>query len=118
MQDEISPLDLYLTEPCSVNISNMSTELIDKYGRFWISDDGQIQYRKPNGDDIIIKNISIGNCAGNKLILRINDIVVPTMALEQLRILLNCCEKAGYKVHSDLLREIDSHRTNLNRTLF
>ena len=116
--DEISPLDLYLAEPCGVNISSMATDLIDKYGRFWISDEGHLQYRKSNGSDISVNNISIGNCAGCKLILRVNGITIPTMALEQLRILLSCCDKAGYKVFSDLLHEIDSHRTNLNRTLF
>lgn len=116
--NETSPLDIYLTEPCSVNISDMAKDLVDKYGRFWISHEGQLKYRTTNNTDITVNDISIGNYVGNKLIVCVNGIIVPTMSLEQLRILLNCCERVGYKVYSDLLYKINSYRSILNRTLF
>jgi hypothetical protein len=105
----ISPLDLYLSEPNNANAKDLS----NRYGRFWISNDGLIHY-----NDIIVKDITVGHCTGNRCIARVNGTIIPTAALEQLRNLLFSYKKLGYNVHSGLLNNINNYRTSINRTIY
>jgi hypothetical protein len=103
-------LNWYLTEPNGTNP-------FEKYGRFWIANDGTLQYRQSNGIDVKVNNITIGHL-GSKTIVRVNGIVVPTPALEQLRSLLHMYEKAQFKSYSNLLHNIDNHKTSIHRTIY
>ena len=113
-------LDLYLTEPISTNIfdfystssPDIINNLLEKYGRFWISNDGYIKYRQRNGNDVVVNNITVGPL-GSRSIVRVNGVVVPTPALEQLKILLRFCEKCNFNIYSKLLENINNHRTNI-----
>lgn len=122
--DEISPLDWYLAEPNDTSLFNFYSivppdivkDLIEKYGRFWISKDGIIKYRECNSNDITVDNITIGNL-GNKSIVRVNGTVVPTVALEQLRVLLRFCDKCNFDIYSNLLDNISQHKESISRTI-
>lgn len=121
--DEKSPLDWYLAEPndtspfSSYSIVLPDKDPFEKYGRFWISNDGIIRYRQCNENDIPVNDITVGHL-GNKCIVRVNGIVIPTAALEQLRILLRFCEKCGFNIYSNLLHNINKHQTSIHRTIF
>lgn len=124
----LSPIDWYLIEPigpniidfCSIGPPGSTEDLLKTYGRFWISNDGILRYRQPqclNGKDTIVKNITVGHCLGDGFIVRVNGKVIPTIALEQLRILLCSCQKCQFNVYSPLLHNLNSHRLNINRTI-
>lgn len=123
--DVISPLDSYLAEPTGPSLNDffsntpqeVAKDLLSKYGRFWISNDGKLHYMQPNDEDTLVKHITVGNGLQGGLIVRANGIVIPTVALEQLRILLQCGETFGFNTYSNLLQKIGNHRTSLNKTI-
>jgi hypothetical protein len=103
-------LNWYLTEP-------NGEKPFQKYGRFWISNDGILQYRQSNGINIKVNDITVGHL-GSKIIVRVNGIVVPTPALEQLRSLLRMYEQTTFKTYSNLLHNIGNHTTSIHRTMY
>lgn len=115
--DALSPHEWYLVEPSGPNIiefsnstpKNIYESLLKIYGRFWISNDATLKYRQPNGIDLPVKNIIVGPSLEGSHIFRVNGIVVPTIALEQLKVLLRCGEKCRFNAYSDLLHKLNCY---------
>lgn len=120
LENNVNLLDIYLTDPNSENFfyfsssasPNIVKTLLEKYGRFWISNDGSIIYRNHNGNDILVNNIDVG-ALGSRIIVRVNGIVIPTPALEQLKVLLRFCKKCNFNIHSELLNNINNQLTSI-----
>ena len=126
--DAISSIDWYLIEPIGPSLFDFTSvvpeviyeDLIKTYGRFWISNEGLIKYRRSqcpshlewSESDVTVKNITMGHCLGGNPIVRVNGIVIPTIALEQLRILLRSGQKNRFNTYSNLLHNLDSHQTD------
>ena len=130
-----SPIDLYLGEPIGPYLSdfpatiqkqlttselqhkyynnNTINELLSQYGRFWIDPNMNIlYYHLPGGKDIQVQHLTVGKGLNSDLIVRVNGHVIPTIALEQLRILLN-----RFNIYPNLLNNINVHRSKLNNTI-
>src|SRR3990170_7966465 len=83
----------YLDKPTGPSIQDFLSQkdaqkMVSKYGRFWFNKDS-LYYRTTQGYDIHVENIEIGKCISQEcLIVRMNGIIIPTITLEQLKILL------------------------------
>lgn len=106
-----SPLDIYLAPPTEPII--LTSSMISKCGKFWLYCN-QLYYRTCNGQDVRVDHINVTKSSRthNHLLVRINGTLIPTLALEQLRILLSTMDKESY-----VLRYIQTYRSILEQNV-